>query len=462
MESKEIDFSKTNIFDSMCTRLSTTSFRFGDFGEIGLTYYCVNLKRVIDAAEALSSRLQQASKTPSDPAFCANPPLPAIHELLPFGCAPRDLLHAVVGLYDVALSEMSPATIYTATTDPLSYTVIALLSPEDANRWALHRSAHLKKKTKKEQSTEETVIPTSSYSKRTKQKKQSTDNQRISEEVVPPELDHFEDSETEPSTFGEVYTDCANTDSEDAEADEGEEDDEEEAEETNDGSCDYSVGIYSFIHEAKLRKSRFREQTDRKRVESPLTECASTKAHSSSNTKASRHSKTSISAATNSDSSSNTPLQSARQMSARGSSPTDSAASKSAAVLFSTSESVIGIESRLMSACTFQARTCAGSAPAVALVSPPAPTRIVQFHLLAVRRPFRRFGLGRALMAFCMAPERVGYYDYAMVHADADAVPFFTKLGFIDDPLLNRYSSIEILLNNESGASHLNLFDLID
>ena len=170
MELKELDFSKTNIFDSMCTRLSSTSFRFGELGDIDLTYYCINLKRVIDAADALSSHLQQSSKAPSNSEFASNPPLPAIRELLPFGCAPRDLLHAVAGLYDVALSEMSPTTIYAATTDPLSYTVIALLSPEDANRWALHRATYVKMKSKKEPSTEETSVFRNNLPQSTKQK----------------------------------------------------------------------------------------------------------------------------------------------------------------------------------------------------------------------------------------------------------------------------------------------------
>lgn len=436
MEPKEMNFSKTNIFDSMCTRLSSASFRFGEFGDICLTYYCINLKRVIDAAEALSSHLQLSSSKPSDAAGRINLQLPAVNELLPFGCAPRDLLHAIVGLYDVALSEMSPSTIYTAITDPLSYTMIALLSPEDASRWALHRTTQLKKKTKKEQSAEEGVGSTGSHPKHTKQEsKQKTPNTLV--DVPLPEADHYEDSETEPSTFAEVFTDCANSESEDAET---EEEDEEEEEGTTDGTPDYSVGIYSFIREAKLRKLRFREQTDRKRIEPPFADRDSGKPLSSSNSKAARNSKTPkpMAFTTDSSSNSNAALSSARLKSARGSSP--AAANSASTAAAQPSESALGIESRLVSACTFQVRTCAGSAPAVALVSPPAPTRIVQVHLLAVRRPFRRLGLGRALMALCMAPERVGYYDYALVHADADAVPFFAKLGFTDDPLINRYS----------------------
>ena len=56
--------------------------------------------------------------------------------------------------------------------------------------------------------------------------------------------------------------------------------------------------------------------------------------------------------------------------------------------------------------------------------------------LLAVRRRYRRMGIGRYLMQQCKDPTVVGQYDKLLAYADHKAESFFTLHGFSDDPIL--------------------------
>lgn len=60
----------------------------------------------------------------------------------------------------------------------------------------------------------------------------------------------------------------------------------------------------------------------------------------------------------------------------------------------------------------------------------------VQITLLAVRRRYRRLGIGRYLMQHCKDPSIVGQYDKLLAYADHKAESFFLAHGFSDDPLL--------------------------
>ncbi|XP_078658324.1 uncharacterized protein LOC144903782 [Branchiostoma floridae x Branchiostoma belcheri] len=84
----------------------------------------------------------------------------------------------------------------------------------------------------------------------------------------------------------------------------------------------------------------------------------------------------------------------------------------------------LGIESRLLACATFERSYCKGE-------------KVVQLHLIAVRRRYRKWGMGRYLLKQVKHPPIVGTYDYLIVHADSSATDFFERFGFSDDVVLN-------------------------
>ncbi|CAH1242858.1 Hypp6995 [Branchiostoma lanceolatum] len=95
------------------------------------------------------------------------------------------------------------------------------------------------------------------------------------------------------------------------------------------------------------------------------------------------------------------------------------------------SQGNLGIESRLLSCATFERSYCKGE-------------KVVQLHLIAVRRRYRKWGMGRYLLKQVKHPPVVGTYDYLIVHADSSATDFFERFGFSDDVVLNsRFSEFD-------------------
>ena len=64
--------------------------------------------------------------------------------------------------------------------------------------------------------------------------------------------------------------------------------------------------------------------------------------------------------------------------------------------------------------------------------------------MIAVRKKYRKLGLGQFLMEKIKDPKIVDFYDTLAVLADADAIPFFKKQGFTDDVLVcSRYEDLK-------------------
>ncbi|XP_071799543.1 uncharacterized protein [Asterias amurensis] len=85
----------------------------------------------------------------------------------------------------------------------------------------------------------------------------------------------------------------------------------------------------------------------------------------------------------------------------------------------------IGIESRLIACTTWEKSTIRPG------------ERILQLDLLAVRKRFRKLGIGKYLLQNLKDPSLVGLYDAFVVYADHSAVDFFGHYGFNDDIVLN-------------------------
>lgn len=62
--------------------------------------------------------------------------------------------------------------------------------------------------------------------------------------------------------------------------------------------------------------------------------------------------------------------------------------------------------------------------------------RVLQLTLIGVRTKFQSLGLGSQLLRRALSPRLAGRYDTTIAFADHDAVRFFRKYGFSDDPIL--------------------------
>ncbi|XP_038068410.1 uncharacterized protein LOC119737854 [Patiria miniata] len=85
----------------------------------------------------------------------------------------------------------------------------------------------------------------------------------------------------------------------------------------------------------------------------------------------------------------------------------------------------IGIESRLIACATWEKSTIRPG------------ERNVQIDLLAVRKRFRKLGIGKYLLQTLKDVSVLGLYDALVVYADNSAVDFFGRHGFDDDIVLN-------------------------
>ncbi|KAJ8040738.1 hypothetical protein HOLleu_15125 [Holothuria leucospilota] len=92
----------------------------------------------------------------------------------------------------------------------------------------------------------------------------------------------------------------------------------------------------------------------------------------------------------------------------------------------------IGIESRLVGCATWEkSHVCPGE-------------HVIQIDLLAVRRRYRKSGVGKYLLQKLKDPSMVGVYDSLVVYADHSAVDFFSGYGFSDDIVLNsKFSELD-------------------
>ncbi|XP_078724738.1 uncharacterized protein LOC144942009 [Lampetra fluviatilis] len=87
--------------------------------------------------------------------------------------------------------------------------------------------------------------------------------------------------------------------------------------------------------------------------------------------------------------------------------------------------STIGVECCLLSALTYTtSRTTSGE-------------KVFLLQLMATRKRFRKYGLGRFLLQMLKELMELWQYDAILVHADSGAVSFFTHHRFSDDVILN-------------------------
>lgn len=129
------------------------------------------------------------------------------------GISNRDLLHAVVGLYDVSLSDMTPDVLYSSVCDKWARTIVLVRDVQETVEDLTKRKATRRNLAKK-----------------------VDDEDQAKEEG---EEDKYEEEEASPSKFATVYSDT--------ESEEEEEEDDEE---------DFSKGINSFIKKAAERRTQ--------------------------------------------------------------------------------------------------------------------------------------------------------------------------------------------------------------
>ncbi|XP_067937486.1 uncharacterized protein [Watersipora subatra] len=93
--------------------------------------------------------------------------------------------------------------------------------------------------------------------------------------------------------------------------------------------------------------------------------------------------------------------------------------------------SQVGPENRIVAACTFDKKYIKTG------------EKVCHLTLLAIRKRFRRLGLGKFLISQVKDHTVSGPHDAVVVHAESEATSFFTRCGFSDDLILNsRWSEI--------------------
>eukprot|EP00116_Pleurobrachia_bachei_P002973 sb/3463235/ len=82
--------------------------------------------------------------------------------------------------------------------------------------------------------------------------------------------------------------------------------------------------------------------------------------------------------------------------------------------------------------------------------------KIIQLTLLAVRKKFRKLGIGRQLLNFLRNPIVVGEYDALVSYVDPGATVFFLRNGFSSDAILNnRFRDLVDHWDNSTLMSYL-------
>ncbi|XP_041358936.1 uncharacterized protein LOC121375513 [Gigantopelta aegis] len=162
------------------------------------------------------------------------------------GISNQELLHAVVGLYDVSLSEMTPDVLYSTVCEKWARTVVLVRDTQEVLEEVKNR--------KNMCADSEQVDSNSAES--------SAGDSETEEVSAAGDKDAYEPEESKPSVFCGVFSDT--------------EDEEEEEEESDEE--DFSVGINAFIKEASTRRKKRKENKDVKEedigVESRLLGCA--------------------------------------------------------------------------------------------------------------------------------------------------------------------------------------------
>ncbi|ELU10379.1 hypothetical protein CAPTEDRAFT_219718 [Capitella teleta] len=136
-------------------------------------------------------------------------------EVIP-GVSNRSLLHAVIGLFDVSLNEMTPDVLYSTVCSKYARTMMLIRDAKDA-QFDINRRKFKFKRTKSEEEI--------SFDE--------PDAETKDEEDV------FKGEEEKPNTFENVYSDSDESESSDSESDEE----------------DFSKGINAFLKEVKVRKA---------------------------------------------------------------------------------------------------------------------------------------------------------------------------------------------------------------
>ncbi|RUS86942.1 hypothetical protein EGW08_005267 [Elysia chlorotica] len=142
------------------------------------------------------------------------------------GISNRDLLHAVVGLYDISLSDMESETIYTTVCARWARTIVLVQDLKDAVDVLTERNVKQKSKSKKEDK------PKSEEEQQTDWRSRINENDNI-----------LKEDEAVISAFVEAFSDTEEED------EEGEEEDEEEEE-------NFSKGIHTFISNTIERRKQ--------------------------------------------------------------------------------------------------------------------------------------------------------------------------------------------------------------
>ncbi|KAL8580354.1 hypothetical protein ACOMHN_037453 [Nucella lapillus] len=173
------------------------------------------------------------------------------------GISNQELLHAVVGLYDVCLSDMTADCIYNTISEKWARTILLVRDLPDTIR---DMTEHRKRKQEEAERKKKEAEEKEKREKEKKEKEKNADENKEEksedesdddddedeedsddDEEIDPEDDVLEENEEEPSKFEDVFSD---TDSE-----EEEEEEEEEDEEPN-----FTRGVCTFIQKAKRRR----------------------------------------------------------------------------------------------------------------------------------------------------------------------------------------------------------------
>ncbi|XP_074641574.1 uncharacterized protein LOC141899273 isoform X2 [Tubulanus polymorphus] len=283
------------------------------------------------------------------------------------GVSNRELLHAVIGLYDVSLSEMTPDVLYNTVCEKLARTIILVRDIQDVvselekkrEKASSVNGSEKDNNFEKQQENAETSRVNEENSEKVNGKmingetneKESgeTEDEEKNEEENDDNGDEDEDiyvdeDEDKPATFACVYSDTE--DEEDSESDEDDDDD-------DDDEDDFSLGINTFLSMVKERRKERLNHTGKYE---------------------SKH---------------------------------------------------VHIENRIVGCITYDKKFCRGQ------------ERVIHLTLIAVRKRFQGWGIGKYLLQQVKDPMVVGQYDAVVVHADNSAIEFFQKYGFNDDMVLN-------------------------
>ncbi|XP_050402209.1 uncharacterized protein LOC126818717 [Patella vulgata] len=150
------------------------------------------------------------------------------------GISNSDLLHAVVGLYDIALSEMTLDVLYATVCERWARTIVLVQDVKDALNDVEERK---KKRLLHKNSKDGTLLNEETAVKDKELKKESIEDSIETEN----EKDIFEEEESQPSKFEAVFSDT-------------DDDEDEEEDEDSEDEDDFSHGINSFIKSASKRR----------------------------------------------------------------------------------------------------------------------------------------------------------------------------------------------------------------